>query len=58
MIIIHQEDNQRKRPLCLLARKMRTVEKHRSNLMAKLNVYDLPGLVRTATKHRLVFLDE
>ena len=37
---------------------MRTVEKHRVNLMSKLNVHDLPGLLRTATKHRLVFLDE
>ena len=35
----------------------RTVEKHRANLMAKLNVQDLPGLVRMAIKHRLIFLD-
>ena len=37
---------------------VRTVEKHRANLMSKLNVCDLPGLISTATKHRLVFLEE
>jgi len=41
----------------LLQVSVRTVEKHRANLMVKLNVHDLPGLVRTAIKHRLVFLD-
>jgi len=37
---------------------IRTVEKHRANLMSKLGVCDLPGLISTATKHRLVFRDE
>jgi DNA-binding NarL/FixJ family response regulator len=41
----------------LLQVSVRTVEKHRANLMAKLNVHNLPGLVRMAIKHRLVFLD-
>lgn len=36
---------------------VRTVEKHRGNLMSKLHVHDLAGLIRTAIKHRLVFLD-
>ena len=36
----------------------RTVEKHRSSLMSKLDVRDVTGLVRTAIKHQLVFLDE
>ncbi len=37
---------------------VKTVEKHRTNLMTKLNVHDLTGLVRTAIKHGLIFLDE
>lgn len=37
---------------------VKTVEKHRTNLMAKLNVHDLPGLVRIAIKHGLIFLDQ
>jgi DNA-binding NarL/FixJ family response regulator len=37
---------------------IKTVEKHRSNLMAKLNVQDLAGLIRMALKHGLIFLDE
>lgn len=37
---------------------VRTVEKHRSSLMTKLDVRDLAGLVRAAIKHGLVFLDE
>jgi DNA-binding NarL/FixJ family response regulator len=37
---------------------VKTVEKHRTNLMAKLNVHDLAGLVRIAIKHRLISLDE
>jgi DNA-binding NarL/FixJ family response regulator len=41
----------------LLQVSVRTVEKHRFNLMAKLNVHDLPGLVRTALQHRLVWPD-
>ena len=35
----------------------KTVEKHRSNLMSKLEVHDLAGLMRLAIKHRLVFLE-
>jgi DNA-binding NarL/FixJ family response regulator len=35
---------------------VKTVEKHRANLMSKLNVHDLAGLIRTAIKHGLVFL--
>lgn len=37
---------------------VKTVEKHRSNLMAKLGVHDLAGLIRVAFRHGLVFLDE
>ncbi len=37
---------------------VKTVEKHRTNLMAKLNVHDLTGLIRIAVKHGLIFLDE
>jgi DNA-binding NarL/FixJ family response regulator len=37
---------------------VKTVEKHRASLMDKLNVHDLAGLIRTAIKHGLVFLDE
>jgi DNA-binding NarL/FixJ family response regulator len=36
----------------------KTVEKHRANLMLKLNVRDLTGLVRLAIKYGLVSLDE
>ena len=36
----------------------RTVEKHRANLMSKLEVHDLAGLVRAAIKHGVVSLDE
>lgn len=36
----------------------KTVEKHRSNLMAKLNVHDLPTLIRTAIRDGLIFLDD
>lgn len=34
---------------------IKTVEKHRANLMAKLNVNDLPTLIRLAMKHGLIF---
>jgi DNA-binding NarL/FixJ family response regulator len=34
---------------------VRTVERHRANLMSKLNAQDLPGLMRTVIKHGLVF---
>jgi DNA-binding NarL/FixJ family response regulator len=37
---------------------VKTVESHRANLMVKLNVRDVPGLVRVALKHGLIFLDE
>ena len=37
---------------------VKTVEKHRANLMSKLNVHHTAGLVRVAIKHGLVFLDE
>ncbi len=37
---------------------VKTVEKHRSSLMAKLNVHDMAGLVRIAMKHGLIFMDE
>ena len=37
---------------------VKTVEKHRSNLMSKLSVHDVAGLVRVAVKYGLVFLDE
>lgn len=35
----------------------KTVEKHRANLMVKLQIRDVTGLVRFAIQHRLVFLD-
>jgi DNA-binding NarL/FixJ family response regulator len=37
---------------------VKTVEKHRTNLMTKLNVHDLAGLIRIAIKHGLISLDE
>ena len=37
---------------------VKTVEKHRANLMSKLNVHDLAGLMRVAIKHGLIFPDE
>ena len=37
---------------------VRTVERHRANLMSNLNVHDLAGLMRTAIKQRLVFLND
>jgi DNA-binding NarL/FixJ family response regulator len=36
----------------------KTVEKHRANLMSKLRVHDLAGLIRAAIKHGLIFLGE
>jgi DNA-binding NarL/FixJ family response regulator len=36
---------------------IKTVEKHRANLMVKLNVQDLAGLIRIAIKQGLIFLD-
>lgn len=38
----------------LLSISPKTVEKHRSNLMAKLNVSDMATLIRTAIKYKLV----
>lgn len=37
---------------------IKTVEKHRTNLMTKLNVHDLAGLIRIALKHGLISLDD
>ncbi|MBI1881588.1 MAG: response regulator transcription factor [Chloroflexi bacterium] len=37
---------------------VKTVEKHRTNLMTKLNVHDLAGLIRIALRHGLISLDE
>jgi len=37
---------------------VKTVEKHRRNLMSKLDVRNLAGLIRTAIKHGLVLPDE
>ncbi|MCB8945956.1 MAG: response regulator transcription factor [Ardenticatenaceae bacterium] len=39
----------------ILSISIKTVEKHRANLMAKLEVNDLPSLIRTAMKHGLIF---
>lgn len=37
---------------------VKTVEKHRTSLMAKLNVHDVASLTRVAIKHKLIFLDD
>jgi RNA polymerase sigma factor (sigma-70 family) len=37
---------------------VKTIEKHRANLMSKLNVHDVAGLTRVAIKHGLIFPDE
>lgn len=37
---------------------VKTVERHRASLMAKLDVHDVAGLTRIAIKNSLVFLDE
>lgn len=37
---------------------VKTVEKHRSNLMSKLDVHDLASLIRVAIKHKLILLEE
>ena len=42
----------------ILTISVKTVEKHRASLMSKLNVHDLPSLMRTSIKHGLVFLDK
>jgi two-component system, NarL family, response regulator NreC len=36
---------------------VKTVEKHRANLMEKLNVQDVAGLIREAIKHGVIFLE-
>jgi DNA-binding NarL/FixJ family response regulator len=36
---------------------VKTVEKHRANLMAKLEVHDLAGLIRAAIRHGLIFVE-
>ncbi|MGH2536443.1 MAG: response regulator [Candidatus Promineifilaceae bacterium] len=36
---------------------VKTVEKHRANVMAKLDAHDLPTLIRKAIKHGLIFLE-
>ncbi len=42
----------------IMAISVKTVEKHRSSLMAKLDVHEMAGLVRIALKHGLIFIDE
>lgn len=41
----------------ILTISVKTVEKHRANVMSKLEVHDLPTLMRKAIKYKLVFLD-
>lgn len=36
---------------------VKTVEKHRANVMSKLNVSDLPSLIRKAIQQKLIFLE-
>jgi two-component system, NarL family, response regulator LiaR len=36
---------------------VKTVEKHRANLMTKLNVSDLPNLIRKAIEYKLIFTE-
>lgn len=36
---------------------VKTVEKHRANLMTKLDVHDLPTLIRVSIKHGLIFVE-
>ena len=42
----------------LLGVSVKTIEAHRSNLMERLEIYDLPGLVRLAIRSRLISLDK
>lgn len=37
---------------------VKTVESHRANIARKLDVRDLPGLVRVAIRHGLLFIDD
>ena len=41
----------------LLSVSIKTVEKHRSNLMSKLKVHDAASLIQVAIKHALIFID-
>ncbi len=41
----------------ILMLSVKTVGKHRTNLMAKLNVHDLPNLLRVAIRQQLIFMD-
>lgn len=41
----------------ILTISVKTVEKHRANLMDKLEVHDLAGLIRKAIQHGFIFLD-
>jgi len=36
---------------------VKTVEKHRANLMENLNVQDVASLIREALKHGVIFLE-
>ena len=36
----------------------KTVEKHRTSLMAKLDTHEVVGLIRLAIKYKLIFIDE
>ncbi|MDX1663164.1 MAG: response regulator transcription factor [Candidatus Promineifilaceae bacterium] len=42
----------------ILTISVKTVEKHRASLMSKLDVHDLPTLMRISIKHGLIFIDE
>jgi DNA-binding NarL/FixJ family response regulator len=42
----------------LLSVSVKTVERHRANLMAKLEVHDVAGLTRVAIEQGLIFLEE
>jgi DNA-binding NarL/FixJ family response regulator len=35
---------------------VKTVEKHRANIMTKLHVSDLPNLIRKAIEYKLIFI--
>lgn len=51
------EGNTNKRIAQKLTVSEKTVEKHRANLMVKLKLHDVTGLVRFAIQHRLIFLE-
>lgn len=42
----------------ILTISVKTVEKHRASLMSKLDVHDLPSLMRVSIKYGLVFLEK